>query len=361
MNKREKTLAAVCGLAAVAFVTFLAMNRLFLEPAADLARQAADMEGKIAAQEAQKQKEPAYKARLGELTGLSFGTDEMRVSEQVRTTVAAVLALSGLSTQNLSLKPQVGSRVPGVYREIGWAIRARGKLGQVINFMYLMTREPHLHRLDNLVLAPAQGSGGEVELQVKYATLLMEAPKGESLPPAGTVPEMPPDPALLAGPERRLYEVIAARDLFRPYIRRERAVAGASGVESRGSSDTRPVVGDRLVGLPTWDGRPEIMVADGSGGTVISYHAGDELAGGKIVTVDYRPMPMPGHPEILSGSRVVIRIASEYYAVELGQGLTEKRPLANTELPPGLPRLQTVDPGPVPVPAGEQKTGGSGN
>jgi hypothetical protein len=350
MNKREKMLAVGCGLMALVVILGLAVHRLFILPAADCRVQAAKLVDDIQKAKALKAKEPEYQARLLTLAGHTFGDDEMRVSEQVRTTVTSLLTLSGLSTQNLSLKPLLGTRVPNAYREIGWAVRARGKLESIVNFLYLMTKEVHLHRVDNVVLTPAPG--GEIDLQVKYATLLLESPKelkDEKLQ-SNTVANIVLEADVLESAERREYDLISERDLFRPFIQRRQPppTAVASGNSGGSRPETRPA-GDRVVGLPTWDGTAEVVVVNTGSGKITTYKRGDELAGGKIVLVDYRPLPMPKNPELLSSSRVVIRIGSEYYAVELGQVLTEKRPLAPAEWPPGLPKLQTVDTGPAPA------------
>jgi hypothetical protein len=347
MNKREKILAASAGLVAVVFVTYLAINRVFLIPAADCENQAKDLQEKIRLANAQKGKEDTYKTHLKELAGDSFGTDELKVIEQVRTVVTDVLTVSGLSAQNLSLKPLTGSRVPGVYKEVGWAVRARGKLPQVISFLYLMTKEAHLHRVDNVVLTPV--TGGEVELQAKYATLLLEAPKGEKLV-TDEEPDLP-DASLLESPDRQQYQMIASRDLFRPYMQ-AKAKPPETPPQPREQPPSPPPRGNegryRVVGLPTFSGQAEVAIKDFGNNKTTFYKPGDDLAGGKVVMVDYRPMPLPKKPEILSESRVVLQVGSEYYAVELGQSLTEKRALTGDDVPPGLPKLESPPPAEAP-------------
>jgi hypothetical protein len=358
MSKREKTLVASAGVVVVILVTYMAVNKVFLEPAANAERQALELQDRIDRAKAEKGKEGAYKGHLKQLAAEAFGSDEMRVSEQVRTVVTDVLTVSGVSSQNLALKPLVGSRVPGVYREIGWGVRARGKLGQIISFLYLMSREPHLHRLDNVIVAPVPNSQ-DVELQVKYATLLLESPANEKLA-TDEVGALAMEPALLQSPEREQYNLIAMRDVFRPYIPGRRPPPEQPRSEPQPSRpESPPPRGSdsrfRIVGLPTWGGRNDVLVRDAGNGRVASLTTGDELAGGKIVMIDYRLLPLPKKPEILSGSRVVIQIGSEYYAVELGQSLADKRTLADAELPPGLPKLNRPSPEGTPSPAGAAK------
>ena len=358
MSKREKILATAAGLVVVIIVMAFAVSKVFLEPAARAEQQALELQDKINRVRAEKGKEDAYQARLKALASEAFGTDELRVSEQVRKVITDVLALSGLSSQNLSLKPMVGSRVPGVYREIGWSVRARGKMGQVISFLYLMSRDPHLHRLDNVVLGMVPGST-DVDVQVKYATLLLEQAKGEKLA-IDESPEPPPDASVLESPERQAYNMIVMRDVFRPYIPGKPQPPPPSGEEPRRVAESPPPQKGsdsryRVVGLPTWGGKTEVLVRDNSSGKVVNFKAGDDLGGGKVVMVDYRTLPSPKNPEILSGSRVVLRIGSEYYAVELGQSLADKRTLAERDLPPGLPKLEKPTPGGSEPQAGSAK------
>jgi hypothetical protein len=359
MNKREKILAGAFGLAAGAVVIFLAVNTLFLEPAAKCDRDAVQEEEKIARIEAQYARKDQYAAHLKEMAAAAFGAEEgrdaqvrMRVLEQVRTTVDRLLTLSGLSTQNLVLTPQDGAAVGGAYREINWNVVAQGKLGQVINFLYLMSREPHLHRLDNISLKPLAGNPGNVQLQVRYATLILALAKGEKLD-IDALPEAPLDSSALAAPDRQQYEIIAARALFLPFIPRPAAVA--TRPPESGGGETRPQPpGLCLVSLAKYDGQEDIAVRDSSNGKMAYYKLGDTLAGGKIMMVDYRPLPSPKDPEVLSGSRLILRIGADYYAIELGQNLSQKRPLPAADLPPELPKLQTVDPGPTSAPAGPE-------
>jgi hypothetical protein len=362
MNKREKILAAAFGLGAVACVTFLGVDRLFLGPAEKCDQDARELQTQIATLKAQIDKKDAYEARLKELFGAAFGVDEgrpseqvrSRVSERVRTTVDHLLTASGLSTRNLSLKPMDGSASANVYRELGWGVRATGKLEHVINFLYLMSREPHLHRLDNVVLSPSAANPAEVELQVKYATLILAKSKDETLA-SDTLPEVTLTAAALDSEERRQYDIIAARDLFRPFIKRPPQVAvrvAPPEVSSGGGGPVRTSSppAERIMSLSTYDGQADILLTTGG-----KFKVGDTLAGGKIVRVDVRSLPSPGNPEVPSPSRVILRIASDYYAVELGQALTEKRPLPAADLPPDLPPLQTVDPGPTSAPQPELK------
>jgi len=340
MKWREKIVAALVGLFVLVFVGCLAVDKLLVAPAARLNARSGELRGRINRLSQENRRKSGYLKRMGELAGRTFGRNHLRASEQIRARLVKLLELSGLSSKNLSLKPLVGSRIPGAYKEIGWSIRARGKLEQVVSFLYLLGAEPHLHRLENLTFSPMLQSG-EVEFHGRYATLVMEARKSEQLPaglPAASQPA-----GKLNGPQHRRYELIAARDLFRPYIKQRKvtppprpAVARRSPKPPRQRPAATPTKQFRVVGLPSWPGRQDVFVKDAANGKLHIYTPGESLAGGEIVMVDYRPMPLPDDPEILSGSRAILKIGGEYWAVELGQTLTQKRRLEPVSLPPQL-------------------------
>jgi len=335
MNTREKILAAATGIVAVLLITYLAINRVFLMPAAQRFNRASDLVRQIERARAEKAKEPSYKARLKELAGRAFGTDPLKVSERVRSRLTDLLAMSGLDTEHLTLKPVVGGRVPGVYREVGWLVQVRGQLARVVDFLYLVTKEPHLHRLDNMVVTPVRGRD-EVELQVKYGTLVLESKAFQEFETDAVGAEV--TRAALEAPDRAGYDVIASRALFRPYVPAPKRSPSAPPPrpDFRPPEPHGPSQRYRVVGLPTLGREPEVLIRESTTGKVKRYKPGDELGGGTIVMVDYRPMPFLQKPEILSGSRVVLRFGSEYYAVELGGYLVEKYRLGPDRMPPGL-------------------------
>ena len=78
------------------------------------------------------------------------------------------------------------------------------------------------------------------------------------------------------------------------------------------------------------------MVLDTSRNKTASYKPGDELAGGKIVMIDYRKMPFPQKPALLSQSRVILTIGEDYWAIERGNTLADIHKLAPGQLPEHL-------------------------
>jgi hypothetical protein len=68
----------------------------------------------------------------------------------------------------------------------------------------------------------------------------------------------------------------------------------------------------------------------------LRYKPGDSFAGGTIVMVDYRPMAMPGNEALKSFSRVIVKVGSEFWAIERGKTLADKYQLKAEQVPPQL-------------------------
>jgi hypothetical protein len=47
-------------------------------------------------------------------------------------------------------------------------------------------------------------------------------------------------------------------------------------------------------------------------------------------------MPTPGRENVLSGSRVLLRIGNEYWAIERGGTFAQRHKLKPEQLPPGI-------------------------
>jgi hypothetical protein len=152
------------------------------------------------------------------------------------------------------------------------------------------------------------------------------------------------------------------RDLFRPYIKatppptttpgREIASGSFPSNPGGGRTPTTPKSQYRLVGLPAISGMPAVAVSDSATGKTAWYKPGDALAGGRIVMVDYRPMPKASNPMLQSQSRLVLQVGYEYWAIELGGYLTEIHKIAPDQMPPELPKLALPAP-PAPATKGE--------
>jgi hypothetical protein len=92
----------------------------------------------------------------------------------------------------------------------------------------------------------------------------------------------------------------------------------------------------KVVGLPSWHQTQQVIITDKSNGQVYYFKPGDEIIGGRIAMVDYRPLSRRDQPLINSSSRVIIAIGGEFYGVELGQTLAERVKVEATDLPVAL-------------------------
>lgn len=351
MNQREKILAILVGAGVLVGMVYLIAFQVYITPSRALDARIAELTEKANKLYEENQTESKQTARLKALAARTYDVDELKASELARARLTELLGRAGLANDALSLKPVGGVRVAGAYKEVGWSIHARGRLANIIDFLYLVGADPRLSRLDMLNITPA-AKGGDVDLQVRYASLILEAPKGGKPPAAGVEP-LPLLPPTLDAPEHKLYQIVSVRDVLRPYLPRPVSPAEGAAAVAESSDPPPPDSPDarlRVVGLPTFATRQDVFIRDLSAQTVTSYKPGDELIGGRIVMVDYRSMPLPNKPFISSGSRVILELDNEYWAVELGQSLAERYKMAPDQLPAGLkPRSQGAKPADKPT------------
>jgi len=250
-----------------------------------------------------------------------------------------MLRHAGLSLDRLSLRPVRGARVPNSYQELGWLLRIRGTTSQIVGFLFLLSQDAYLHRLDNLTLSPVADTD-DVELNMKYTTIIMEYARGEK-PVARPADQPPPRIAALTDPKLAHYSPIARRSLFRAYVPRvvPEQVATTEQPPPPVHVDPNPDARLRVVALSDWDGKPEVLVRDTLTGQTTRYGLGDTVVNATIVGIDYRPLPRPGNPALMSGSRVILeQDRGQYMAIDLGQSLAERRRLDPAMLPPSLAR-----------------------
>lgn len=344
MNKREKTMAGVTATLALGFLGFLAVNSLVLGPLQKMDTDAARFRKQLNDLNQENAARKPLEARLKEMVSRCFSSDEHKASEELRARLVTLMDQAGLSTEQRLLNPVSGPTVSGTFKEIARVVEASGKLNNAVDFLYLLNAEPHLHRLDSLRLTPSQG--GVVQLNLTYSTLV----PSETIPHAKDIKPLPTQPAPnLREGERTLYDAIASRDLLRPYIKRPPPpppppVEPVRVAERRPDpppppSSPPPKTDNegryRLVLMPMAPGEP-FSVLDQSTRQTYSYNIGQFLGGGKIVMIDFRPMPLSDDPDRISPSRLILQIGQAYWAVEYGQSLSAKRQLRKDELPPEL-------------------------
>jgi len=178
-------------------------------------------------------------------------------------------------------------------------------------------------------------------MKLRFVTMVPAKRSGADIAP-GQAAQAPLQLGVLQASPRKQYDIIVSRDPFRPYVKRPDPPKPPpepkpAVVVSKPATPPPPTPARlRVVSLTRWAGQQEIQVRDVKTGKTDVLKPGQDLAGGKIVMIDYRRMPMPGSPEVLSYSRVILQKGSEYWAVELGQEIATSRRLTGDNLPEQL-------------------------
>jgi len=254
----------------------------------------------------------------------SLGAKPDQTASRTGEMLAEAINKTGLAQTEFSLVPAGTRRLRGG-SEIGWTVQGEGPLTKIVDLLFLLEKSPPLHRLDNLSLTPSEKSG-RVRVRFRYLTLVLE--------PTPDTPFLGQTNLLASNSEDRpKYQVILTRNFLQPYVApppnpAPPAVATASAVIGPDNF--------RIVSLTEWDGKPEIHVRDAAQNRLQRLKPGDTMAGGAVVRIDYRPMPLPGRGGLLSYSRVILKIGNEYWAIERGQTYADKYRLKPDQLPPNL-------------------------
>ena len=326
MNPREKRLAVLVGGALVLLVLIFGGRAVFMKPLREADKKTAALRTKLDKVKSEQRAFFAADDVVRNDDAADFGEQVDQASAKSGEMLTKEILRSGLAEADFSRLP-VGPRKLRGASEIGWSVQGQGKLADVVNLVFLLQQSPHLHRIENLVLS-AGDIPGHVRVGFRYLTLVIE--------PAPVVdPVVLTSKATLDGPERHLLDGIVARDLLRPYVKR----SGGPGKNSENPALPSGPASLRVVSLSEWMGQPEVHVRDLNSNKTYRYRVGDTLADGTIVMVDYRPLPMPGNELLNSDSRVILKIGDEFWAIERGQTLADKRRLAAAQLPETLSKL----------------------
>ncbi|NQU75809.1 MAG: hypothetical protein HQ546_05795 [Planctomycetes bacterium] len=348
MTGTSKIITSAAAVMVVAMIGYGALDSLLLSPSRRLDDKIAQSQRKLADFNGSEISLAKYRKRLASLTNRAYDSDELRAKRLVRMRLLAMAKRSGLDNAALDFEEipvTTDSSASRAYRQIGWRVKAAGTTRAVTDFLYMVNAEPYLGGVDNLSVVPDLASR-TIGVTFSYLTLVLTTGKGRPPGPGELATGAPDEPAEidLAVAARRRYDGIAVRDLFRPYVKSRPALLQAGPALTR--SYESPQDRYRLVALSRWagqDGQVEVLVHDIQEDIVRQYKIGDDLLGGKIVAVDYSPAAMPDEPALLSPSRIVLKIDLEYWSVELGQALGQKRLIPLAKLPELLRRPSTPD------------------
>lgn len=331
MKPREKILAGLVGGLGLLFAGVFGIRAVFLAPLRDLDKRTAAVREKINKIQADRRAYFAAEDRLKDITRRTFADTIDQASARSGEMLTRQIVTAGLEESDFTRLPAGPRKLKGA-SEIGWSVQGEGPLTNVVNLLFLLNHSPWLHRTEGLTVQQADAPG-KVRVRFRYLTLVIEpAPEVERTNLVATL--------TLESPERHLLGSIITRDILRPYIRRPPAPPAPGQPAPPPSRPGVPPGPEtfRVVSLSEWQGQPEIHIRDLTAQKTVRYRPGDELAGGTIVMVDYRPMPLPGNSLLQSHSRLILKIGDEYWAVERGRTLAEKHKLGPDELPTQLAR-----------------------
>lgn len=336
MNAREKVLAGIVGgLVAIAALGF-GGRALFLKPLKEVDKKITSLRDRLDKVRAERRAFFTAEDEVKKLTQRTFDTDMDKASAKSAEMLTQQILRAGLPEMEFTRLPFGPRRLRGA-QEIGWNIQGDGPLDRMVNLLFLLQEEPHLHRVDGLTVGAGE-SAGQVRVRFRYTTLVVDpAPEVE---PVNLQPKY-----ALDSPQRRIFDGIVQRDILRPYIKR--VVTPPAGTPGSAPPGTTPGAAPgpdsfRIVSLSEWQGQPEVHVRDTINQRTLRFKPGDALAGGTVVMIDYRTMPKAGNETLQAFSRVIIRIGEEFWAIETGKTLGQKYRLNPEQLPDALARLRAA-------------------
>jgi hypothetical protein len=325
MNRREKTLVASVGILALLFIGIFVIKGICAPALKKLDNTLAGLREKVGQI---KDERRAYFSEEDYLKGLAsrlFGRDTDTATAQAGKMLTDEIVRLGLQESRFSRQPVPPHKLRGA-QEVGWSVQGEGPLARMVDLLFVLEQTPQVHHIENLVIS-AGDRPGRVRARFYYLTLVIDIAAGD-----GVKADLKPQ-FTLQSPRRRLYDPIVQRDFLRPYIPGQPAEARSASASS--ASGPRPEM-LKVVSLSDWADTPEVHVCDLNTMKISIFKPGDTLGGGEVVAIDYRAMPLASKPEVLSYSRVILKIGANYWAVDQGQTLATKYQLTPEQLPTEL-------------------------
>ncbi len=366
MKRREKILVACAAALVGAALTYALVNLIVLRPLRRLDRQAQNLRSSNQELQQENNSLAAYRQRYAELRDGTFADTPLRASVLVSQRIHELARRAGAAPGQLTVQSFSRGSSAGSFREIGCSVQGRCSLSWLTNFLFLLKHDPYRHRVTNLDITPDGKGHDSFQVSLRYVTPVLDAPPAVgAIPPRKTSTTAPAEIAALTDPRlvpaRATYDVIDQRNLFRPYLPppppappRPRDYRRPPPREPRPPAPPPTPSYEELTvtGLPAFGERREVHLTSPGGYLAKVHKVGDRLPVGRIALVDYRKLPLPGKPGRFSSGRVVLEIGRDYWAVELGQRLGQRRLLRPGELPRSLrPPGPDTRPAPASAPA----------
>jgi hypothetical protein len=326
VNQREKILMTAIGGLVGVFVIGFGLRAAILKPLKDKDKLIAAARDKHQKIQQEKLQFFSTEDRMKQVGLATFGDTVDQASATSGEILTKQILQCGLEESEFTRLPAPPRKLRGA-NEIGWIVTGEGPLTNIVNLLFVLENSPYLHRIENLTVTPGDAPG-RTKARFRFLTLVLE-------PAPDVTRKALADKFALDSQERHVYDDLIARDIFRPYIKRPPQPAPPANKGTPGSETSPTAPGPesfKIVSLSEWQGQPEIHVLDTAAMKTKRYVPGQELAGGTIACVDYRELPMTGS-FALSESRVILKIGSEYWAIERGKTLADKYKMSADQLP----------------------------
>lgn len=334
MNRRTRMLAyGALGLA-VLLIGSLAVRSVLLRPLRAIDNQIADLRARLHALDGERKSFLAADNQVRAIASTLFAAQAAEAEARLGALLTSQLLQAGLRESDFTRIPAGRRRLTGA-EEVGWTVQGEGPPAQVLDFLFLLQAHPRLHRLESLAVSPANESG-RMRIRFRYLTLALS-------PAPDVAPVAQLSPASLDSPARRRYDAILRRDLLRPFEPESAAAPVWQAAAGAPPTDSQSL---RVVSLSAWGAPPEAHLHDARQRSTRAVRPGDPLLEGEVAAIDLRPLPAAGRPGLISYSRLIWRIGDDFWAVETGQTLAERRRLTLEELPPSIPRPAPHPPSP---------------
>lgn len=283
-----------------------------------------------------KRKADLHRKKLAKLNTLGFADNYPEAIAKMGEHLTRIIKQSGLTETAFSRRPfEPRAIVKNGPKPIGYTVNGEGSTKKITDLLFLLQNDPHIQRVENISLSPISGSTN-VRVNFQFISLVIGTKYG-NFKGTNTPPEIPK----IKSEARDLYSGITKRALFLPYEKKPSTPPPPSNQPK--TKTTPPPPGPesyKVVSLSQWKGKQEVMIYNSIKKETKSYKLGDSLAGGTIVMIDYRQMPFPNKPELLSQSRVIVLIKAKYWAIERGNTVADMYQLTLDQLPENIKNSQ---------------------
>ena len=332
-NLKNVLLAVIGLMAAVIFIT-KAIVPWVVNPVKKWEKSATNRKSQINALQKIQKEADRHRKILTKINQKGFANSPAEASATMGEHITKLIRQSGLPEAEFSRRPfEPRAIVKNGPKPIGYTVSGQGSLKNVTDLLYLLQNDPHIQRVENISLSPISGSTN-VRVNFQFLSLVIGTKYGKF---TGT--NTPPVFPTVGSEDRSLYAGITKRALFLPYQKQPPPPPPPPAKPKQIPPTAPPPPGPetyKIVSLSEWQGQQEVMVFDTNKKKTKSYKLGDDLAGGKIVMIDYRQMPFPKKPALLSQSRVIVTIDDEFWAIERGNTLADIHKLSVEQLPKRL-------------------------